>query len=107
MNKEEYRKYCEEQIERCIKLKDAKHLKEHELSLALLNECEDRKQKEDNLIKYLEDKIALYNNDIEQMKQWLDIEEMHQSVKADIHKSKCIKKELEIILERLKSGKYE
>lgn len=37
MNKAEYRKHCEEQIEKCIKLHDNKHLKEHELSLALLN----------------------------------------------------------------------
>lgn len=57
MTKEEYRKHCEEQIKRCIKLRDIKYLKEHELSLALLNECEDRKQRKDNLIKYLEDSI--------------------------------------------------
>lgn len=57
MTKEEFRKHCEDQIARCIKLKDYKHLKEHELSLALLNECEQRKQNQENLIKYIEDKI--------------------------------------------------
>lgn len=40
MNKENFRKHCEEQIERCIKLNDSKHLKEHELALGLLNENE-------------------------------------------------------------------
>lgn len=60
MNKEEYKKHCEEQIERCIKLRDSKHLREHELSLALLKECEDRRKREENLIKYLENKINDY-----------------------------------------------
>lgn len=40
MIKEDFRKHCEEQIERCIKLNDSKHLKEHELALGLLNENE-------------------------------------------------------------------
>ncbi len=67
----------------------------------------DRDNRINDLVKYLEDKITLYDNDIKQSQQWLDVEEMHQSVKADMHKSKCIKKELEIILERLKSDNYE
>lgn len=58
MTKEKFRKHCEEQIERCIKLRDSKHLKEHELSLALLNECEQRKQNQENLIKYIENFIS-------------------------------------------------
>lgn len=57
MNKEEFKKHCEDQIERCIALNDYRHLKEHEISLALLNECEQRKQNQENLIKYIEDKI--------------------------------------------------
>ena len=57
MTKEEYRKHCEYQIERCIKLQDSKHLKEHELSLGLLNENECLINNKNNLIKYLEDKI--------------------------------------------------
>lgn len=57
MNKEEFRKRCEDQIERYIALNDYRHLKEHEISLALLNECEARKQNQENLIKYIEDKI--------------------------------------------------
>jgi hypothetical protein len=40
MTKEEFRKHCEKQIEMCIKLHDAKHLREHELALGLLNENE-------------------------------------------------------------------
>ena len=40
MNKEEFREHCEKQIERCIKLNDLRHLKEHELTLGLLNENE-------------------------------------------------------------------
>ena len=50
MNKKEFREHCEKQIERCIKFNDEKHLKEHELSLALLNECEFRKKEKENLI---------------------------------------------------------
>lgn len=38
MTKEGFRKHCELQIEKCIKLHDSKHLKEHELALGLLNE---------------------------------------------------------------------
>jgi len=57
MTKEEFRKHCEDQIERCIALNDYRHLKEHEISLALLNECKQRKQNQENLIKYIEDKI--------------------------------------------------
>lgn len=57
MNKEEFRRHCEQQIDRCIMLHDSKHLKEHELSLALLNECKTKKKEKENLIKYLEDKI--------------------------------------------------
>ena len=40
MNIEEFREHCEKQIERCIKLNNSKHLKEHELALGLLNENE-------------------------------------------------------------------
>ena len=93
MNKKEYRKHCEEQIERCIKLHDNKHLKEYELSLALLNECERRKQREENLIKYLEDKI---NEPI--------------IGGCDYLTGKMFGREKRLylgILERLKSGKYE
>lgn len=64
MNKVEYRKHCEEQIERCIKLHDSKHLKEHELSLALLNECKERKQRKEKLINYLEDFISKTDNEV-------------------------------------------
>lgn len=65
MNKEEYRKHCEEQIERCIILNDKKHLREHELSLALLNEneslIEQRVQLQEKTRKY--DKLTnSYNN---------------------------------------------
>lgn len=85
MNKEELRKHCEGQIEKCIKLHDSKHLKEHELSLALLNECEQRKQNQENLIKYLENKIEErgFANDVYRYTAYKDI------------------------LERIKSGKYE
>lgn len=38
MDKGEFREHCEKQIERCIKLNDSRHLKEHELALGLLNE---------------------------------------------------------------------
>jgi hypothetical protein len=107
MNKEEYRKHCEEQIERCIRLHDSKRLKEHELSLALLNECEERKQREDNLIKHLEEKIKQCDENIEETKKWLDVEEVHQSTKNDLHVAKVVKKNYQEILERLKSGKYE
>ncbi len=57
MNKEEYRNHCEKQIEMCIRFHDSKHLKEHELSLALLNENEMLIKNKNNLIKYLENKI--------------------------------------------------
>ena len=40
MNKLDFRKHCEKKIEQCIKLNDAKHLQEHELALAVLNENE-------------------------------------------------------------------
>jgi hypothetical protein len=61
MNKQDFRKHCEEQIERCIKLNDAKHLQEHELALGLLNENErliqqknEYKEVIDKAIKYIE-----------------------------------------------------
>lgn len=49
MTKEEFRKHCEKQIEKCIKLHDGKHLKEYELALALLNENEQLRQKNQEL----------------------------------------------------------
>lgn len=87
MNKTEYREHCKKQIERCIKLNDAKHLREHELSLSLLNECEERKQEKDSLIKYLEDKIK------EPVSYNLLYDGKQQAYKD--------------ILERIKSGKYD
>ena len=93
MNKKEYRKHCEEQIERCIKLHDSKHLREYKLSLALLNECERRKQREENLIKYLEDKM----NEI-------------RIGGCDCLTTKMFETEKRVyreVLEKVKSGKYE
>lgn len=87
MNKNEYREHCKKQIERCIKLNDTKHLREHELSLSLLNECEERKQEKDSLIKYLEDKI----------KEFVSYNLLYDS-KQQAYKD---------ILERIKNNKYE
>ncbi len=102
MNKEEYRKHCEEQIERCIKLHDSKHLKEHELSLALLNECEDRKRREEDLVKYLENKIKYFQDKIDR----LDIKNIYAHFDiAEMYRNKM--KIYQDILERVKSGKYE
>lgn len=73
MTKEEYRKHCEKQIERCILFNDAKHLKEHELSLGLLNENEkliyqNKKYKEviDKAIEYINGtyEMAVYTKSI-------------------------------------------
>lgn len=96
MNKTEYREHCKKQIERCIKLNDAKHLREHELSLSLLNECKERKQEKDSLIKYLEDKI---NMNYIYLKEEIDEENRDYLLTANIV--------LKDILERVKSGKYE
>ena len=93
MNKEEYRKHCEKQIDRCIKLNDSKHLKEHELALTLLNECEERKQDKDNLIKYLEDKINM--NDIYLKEETDESAQEYLLIKRDILKD---------VLERVKSA---
>lgn len=60
MNKKEFREHCEKQIERCIKLNDSKHLKEHELALGLLNENErliQQKNKYKEVIEKLKDAI--------------------------------------------------
>lgn len=100
MNKEEFRKHCEEQIERCIKLRDSKHLKEHELSLALLNECEQRKQNQENLIKYIEDKIKKIrestcdSKDLDDIKLFNYMSELMLSIYTDL-------------LERIKNNNYD
>lgn len=57
MNKLDFRKHCEKQIELCIKLNDAKHLQEHELALGLLNENE-RLIQQNNEYKEEIDKIS-------------------------------------------------
>ena len=96
MNKQEYRKHCEEQIERCIKLNDSKHLKEHELSLSLLNENEHLIESKNNLINYLEDKLMIINKMLVQ--------------EQNINKREWLlakKFSYQDILERLDSGKYE
>lgn len=92
MTKEELKKHCEEQIERCIKLHDSKHLKEHELSLALLNECEGRKQEKEKLIKYLEDFIDKTDYEVNIKGNYLYI--AWSNAYRDL-------------LEKVKSGKYE
>lgn len=55
MTKKEFRDHCEKQIERCIKLNDSRHLKEHELTLCLLNENERLIQENKELKKQLEE----------------------------------------------------
>ena len=61
MNKKEFRKHCEKQIEMCIKLHDEKHLREHELALGLLNENE-RLIQQKNKYKEVIDKAIEYIN---------------------------------------------
>lgn len=70
MNKQDFRKHCEEQIERCIKLNDAKHLQEHELALGLLNENErliqqknEYKEVIDKAIEYINENSWYYNDE--------------------------------------------
>lgn len=99
MTKEKFTKHCEEQIERCIKLRDSKHLKEHELSLTLLNECEQRKQNQENLIKYIEEKIKKLKDECASFGHLID--------KDTIHKYDLQIKLYEDLLERIKSDKYE
>lgn len=102
MNKEEFRKHCEEQIEMCIKLHDSKHLKEHELSLALLNECEQKKQNQENLIKYIEEKIKSAQKYIQSQsyKPQGDLSVYYYYAERD-------KKTYKDLLERIKSNNYE
>lgn len=92
MTKEEFRKHCEDQIERCIALNDYRHLKEHEISLALLNECEQRKQEKENLIKYLEDFISKTDYEVDTKGNYLYI------AWANAYKD---------LVERIRSGEYE
>lgn len=92
MTKEEFRKHCERQIERCIKFQDSKHLKEHELSLALLNENEEIKKDKENLIKYLEDFISKTDYEVNIKGNYLYL------AWANAYKN---------LLEKVKSGKYE
>ena len=95
MNKEEFKKHCEDQIERCIALNDYRHLKEHEISLALLNECEQRKQNQENLIKYIEDEIKEYSKfDTKKTMKQIEINTSVRLVYQDL-------------LERIKSNNYE
>ncbi len=99
MNKTEYREHCKKQIERCIKLNDTKHLREHELSLSLLNECEERKQEKDSLIKHLEDKINTLQIQYHESAETVSVLDKGMVLG-------CIGG-YQDILERLKSGKYE
>lgn len=95
MTEEEFRKHCERQIERSIKFQDSKHLKEHQLSLALLNENEERKKDKENLIKYLEDMISIRES-------YLGTDNANFDT--------ALEDEIDIIkdiLEKVKSGKYE
>lgn len=55
MDKEEYRKHCEKQIKMCNMIGDFRHASEHELSLSLLNECENMKQEKEELKQVLID----------------------------------------------------
>lgn len=66
MNKLDFRKHCEKQIERCIKLNDAKHLQEHELALAMLNENE-RLIQENKKYKEAIDKISRIIYEIDEL----------------------------------------
>ncbi|MCI9434065.1 MAG: hypothetical protein HFI86_02150 [Bacilli bacterium] len=111
MNKTEYRKHCEEQIEKCIKLNDAKHLKEHELSLALLNENESLINNKNNLIKYLENKINMCDGYIDTTRS--DLEEVKYTLFAYDNLKKSIEENIKArniyqdLLERIKNNNYE
>ncbi len=98
MNKKEFREHCEKQIERCIKFNDEKHLKEHELSLALLNECEFRKKEKENLINCLENEIKKIELYLEQEKDDGNIYNLIIKIRKEDYKD---------LLEKIKSGKYE
>lgn len=71
MNKEEFRKHCEQQIERCIKLNDYKHLKEHELALSLLNECDRKKEENKRLDNQLKQKDKAIDECIELIAKYI------------------------------------
>ena len=104
MNKVEFRKHCEDQIEKCIKLHDSKHLKEHELSLALLNECEQRKKNQENLIKYIEDKIEEIKEHEDFIIKYLS---NHPLAKKSIDEDIILEKSYKDLLERIKNNNYE
>lgn len=94
MNKEEFRKHCEQQIERCIKLNDHKHLREHELALSLLNECDKRKEEKQSLVKYLENEINFHKDKIKKQPYLKGMAILPLGLYQGI-------------LEKVKSGKYE
>lgn len=72
-----------------------------------MNKEKFRKQNKENLIKYIEDKIEECDRNIEETKKWLEIEEVNQSAKNDLHLARIVKRNYKDLLERIKSGKYE
>lgn len=71
MNKEELKKHCEKQIERCSLLRDYKHQSEHQAVLDLLEENSQLKEVIDKAIKneeevmYLANKVAIKTQNVE------------------------------------------
>ena len=64
MNKEELKKHCEKQVERCSLLKDYKHQSEHQAVLDLIEENEQLKDNWNKLKEYLKGFDIEYLNEI-------------------------------------------
>ena len=112
MNKKEFREHCKRQIEHCIKFHDEKHLKEHELSLALLNECEVRKEEKEQLKEQNEQKDNAIDECIELVNQWKNFcnsnceEETYDiiSIQNNVYWKDCIG-HLNYLLEKIQQAK--
>lgn len=69
--------------------------------LVEINQFKNEKQQ---LIKFLEDKIKNYEEDIENSKPYLEHKELFQQVQNDIHTSKCIITNLKDVLDFVNKG---
>ena len=68
--------------------------------VVIKNQYEEKQQ----LIKFLEDKIKNYEEDVENSKPYLEHKELFQQVQNDIHTSKCIITNLKDVLDFINKG---